>query len=154
MAAGMRGQVSNFGIIHRKPDGQLVAQSFGLLRIARGSKASRQLEASFLFLFPASMPSSMSSTRIRLSLKRWLFAMRSTAWRLGWGATRSGGRVSRSAWHHYTPIWCISCGRELKVLTLWQKTRQGSAPRAVISQSDLMISSRVSKSLHQSDQAS
>src|ERR1700732_2202793 len=86
MAAGMRGQVSNFGIIHRKPDGQLVAQSFGLLRIAGVSKASRQLEASFLFLFPASMPSSMSSTRIRLSLKRWLFAMRSTCLAMGVGS--------------------------------------------------------------------
>jgi hypothetical protein len=52
MAAGMRGQVSIRGLIHRKPDGPTRRPIFGLLRIARGSKASGKLEESFLFLFP------------------------------------------------------------------------------------------------------
>src|ERR1700722_5541687 len=54
------------------------------------SLAARKRPASskkaFSFCFRASMPSSMSSTRIRLSLKRWLFAMRSTCLAMGVGS--------------------------------------------------------------------
>src|SRR5271155_5845227 len=55
-----------------------------------GSLAARKRSArsknAFSFWFRASMPSSMSSTRIRLSLKRWLFAMRSTCLAIGVGS--------------------------------------------------------------------
>src|ERR1035438_9438814 len=56
--------------------------SSGLLALRKRSARSKN---AFSFCFRASMPNSMSSTSTRLSLKRWLFAMRSTCLAIGAG---------------------------------------------------------------------
>src|SRR5260370_24057270 len=78
-----------FNLRHYSPKAKRPNSSPNCLA-SSGSLALRKRSASsknaFSFCFRASIPSSMSSTRTRLSLKRWLLAMRSTCLAMGVGS--------------------------------------------------------------------
>ena len=107
-----------FGITSEDHLSELLTKALDLLRIGCGSKMLGKFKERLFLCFFASMPSSRSSTSIRLALSRWRFAMLRT-----WVATFTG---SVTLWRTVLPLGVMTpvcttmvhIGSDFRIFTL------------------------------------